>query len=198
LTVTDPRKRVMEKGGKMKPASECRCVCGKVIVATNSNLKRQKSCGCKKSEAISAAKVLEARHGHTRNHSMTSTYVSWRSMVSRCTNPNAPSFDMYGGRGISVCERWMTFDNFLADMGERPAGTSIDRIDVNGNYEPGNCRWATAVQQQRNRRSTKLTEDSAAEIRAMYASGIDQPTIAKRFGVKRATISAVVRGVIWR
>lgn len=73
-------------------------------------------------------------------------------MIRRCTNQNAVQWPYYGGRGITVCERWRTFENFLTDMGERPAGKTIDRINVDGDYEPENCRWATAIEQNRNQR----------------------------------------------
>lgn len=74
-------------------------------------------------------------------------------MLQRCTNPNDPAYRHYGGRGITVCERWQSFENFLADMGERPEGLTLDRTDNEGNYEPGNCKWATRAQQSANRRS---------------------------------------------
>lgn len=96
-----------------------------------------------------------------RTHGMsgTSTYRSWVSMVQRCTNPNNGRYSSYGGRGITVCDRWLSFLNFDEDMGERPEGKSIDRYpDVNGNYEPSNCRWATPKEQGCNRRNNRLIE----------------------------------------
>lgn len=96
--------------------------------------------------------VTHPSHGHTRGGDPSGAYRSWVAMRARCRNPNAESYERYGGAGVTVCDRWERFENFLADMGERPEGRSVDRIDSNGNYEPSNCRWATAQEQSQNRR----------------------------------------------
>ena len=97
-------------------------------------------------------------HGQTVGGKRTPTYSTWENMKSRCTNPTVPSYSYYGGRGIEVCSRWQGpegFLNFIADMGERPREMTLDRVDVNGNYEPANCRWATASEQRCNQRVTQ-------------------------------------------
>lgn len=128
----------------------CKCDCGKEVVVDSSNLKQgiTRSCGCLRVDA-------HAKHGHASRSGQSPTWRTWAEMKARCGNKKAPYYARYGGRGIRVCERWMTYASFLADMGERPSiKHSIDRLDVNGNYEPGNCRWANSTEQSRNKRNT--------------------------------------------
>lgn len=138
----------------------CRCDCGGSAEVKSSDLARgrTRSCGCLARDIL-RERLPQLSHGHARSGSGRSgTYISWQSMVARCTNPNRAAWPRYGGRGIRVCDRWGSFENFLADMGERPTGMTLDRIDPDGNYEPGNCRWADDSSQARDRgRSLAVT-----------------------------------------
>jgi hypothetical protein len=128
----------------------CRCDCGKWVTLRTDAIGRTKSCGCLKLE-------LQAKRSTTHGKSRSPEYYVWNNLVHRCTNPNIKGYPEYGGRGIRVCDRWLKFENFHADMGDRPSPQhSIDRINNDGNYEPGNCRWATATVQTRNNRHVRL------------------------------------------
>ena len=97
--------------------------------------------------------TIGKQHGHSSGGKLSPTYISWHNMKQRCRDPGDTSYARYGGRGITFCERWLDFNNFLQDMGERPDGLTLDRLDNDGNYEPSNCRWATR-KQQKPRRAT--------------------------------------------
>lgn len=176
---------------------ECECDCGSRKPARCSDLKRGKitSCGCYQRQCAAA---LKASHGHAAG-GPTPTYVTWKAIVARCSNENNPNWSKYGGRGIGVCERWrQSFQSFLEDMGERPESTSIDRIDVNGAYEPTNCRWATIEAQNQNRRSTRLTADLVNEIRGRFEHGEGRKSIATRLQIPHHMVIDVVARRSWK
>lgn len=138
------------------------CSCGKTFTSRISRIKTGIGCGCekgnmlKKNPSFLSDKLL--RHGYTKGGHK-SEYNTWVNIRARCFNKKHKSYHDYGARGISVCERWLKFDDFIADIGDKPSPKhSIERKDNNGNYEPDNCKWATKTQQARNKRSNRVVE----------------------------------------
>lgn len=151
----------------------CRCDCGKIVIVRSDAIKKQESCGCIAARRMSLERLgkpntKNATHGMTK----TKTYDAWIGMKARCYGSNPKAIKTYGEKGIKVCERWLhSFENFLEDMGEKPLGRiELDRIDTDGNYEPGNCRWATPKTNQNNRgNNVRLELDGETKTLTQWA-----------------------------
>lgn len=145
LTVTNTSRKVPGKNANTLPDYVCNCDCGKVLWVSESDLNRKRitSCGCLKIDnARINGKLAPTKHGHTTHRNGCSkTYEVWKNMIARCEYPNHISYKYYGAKGITVCERWHDFQNFLNDMGEALNDHVLDRINPFGDYEPDNCRW---------------------------------------------------------
>jgi hypothetical protein len=138
----------------------CRCDCGGESMPSAHGLVsgHARSCGCTRGR--------KPRHGHARRGRETRTYQAWQNMIARCEKPQNRAYARYGGVGVRVCAEWHTFDVFVRDMGECPEGLTLDRVDGSMGYEPGNCRWATTKEQNRNMKSNRPVE-AFGETRSM-------------------------------
>lgn len=163
----------------------CRCECGASKDVCGYQLRNGsvKSCGCLRKEGQTKNPYIT--HGRTRKGISSGAYSSWKSMKARCSHKNHPSFHRYGGRGIKICDRWRKFENFLADMGERPDGLELDRINNDGDYCQENCRWVSNKVQGRNRNNNLIIDiDGESHCLSVWA---------ELSGTKRTTITARLR-----
>lgn len=168
-----------------------RCDCGieKEINGSNVRLGKSTSCGCYRNSIVSEAAT---HHGM----SFTPEHNAWLAAKGRCCNENNPAFAQYGGRGITICEEWLSdFEAFYKHIGPRPPGCSLDRIDNDGNYEPGNVRWATREEQAQNRRSNCL---SPADVVIIRQSTKTDRALAKDYNVSQCAIQGARRGFTWK
>jgi hypothetical protein len=180
---------------------ECRCDCGQIVLVFGSNLQKgnTRSCGCFKRDHQLATHLT---HGKTKG-GRSPVYSVWSTMIQRCTNPKDSHFPRYGGRGITVCDRWRKFENFLADMGEPIGDISIERIDNHAGYSPDNCRWATRIEQGSNRRDNRLVTCKGETLHlAEWArrKGLNYQTLFRRlfyygWDVERALNTPVIRPI---
>jgi len=161
---------------------KCKCSCGRNVEVSGASLRGEhtKSCGCLRKD-FSVMKFT------THGQSNSPTHKTWMSMNRRCTNPTHQAYKYYGGKGVKVCKRWKSFKNFLQDMGERPLGKTIDRFPkTDGNYEPGNCRWATVMQQRSRTTASRLITYKGKTFHLnewARITGIKRETIARRLNV---------------
>lgn len=191
LTVLDLGRERRKCDGGVKWVCRCKCGNHKTVSAVDLKNGRVKSCKCLTRELVTK---------RNRTHGMTKTriYNTWASMLQRCNNPNNLDYEGYGARGIKVCRRWMKFENFVKDMGERPTGKSLDRIDNSKGYSPRNCKWSDNKEQARNRRSNKyMTYDGQTKSLPEWAElyGISQRCLHRRLKRGLSPYEALTRKV---
>lgn len=174
------------------------CACGASGATTTTRLTSgQKSCGCHTHEMIVERNTT---HGHAKKSGSSPTYSSYRAMIARCKYPSQDQYKYYGGRGISVCGRWLNGDGlksgyecFLADMGPRPDGMTIDRLDVDGNYEPGNCRWSSQQEQMLNTRASKFTMADRRRVVSLHRTGLSDVSVSREMGMSRRYVRQIIQ-----
>lgn len=171
----------------------CRCDCGRLTTVGSESLRtdRTKSCGCWRRESVA---WHHTTHGLAPRRGRPRAYSSWHNMINRCTNESWPQYKDWGGRGITIDPRWLDFPAFLADMGERPPGMTLERKDSNGNYCRENCIWVTQHQQMMNTRVFKLVPDVVAEIKRLRATGMTMAAIGAETGLHPNTVSRALSG----
>lgn len=175
-----------------------RCDCGSVVARRTNKLRtgHVQTCGGPECPYFRAGyRMRGLTHGMTGSRE----YESWTAMIQRCTNPARKSYPRYGGRGIRICDRWReSFEFFLADMGKRPPGTSLDRVNVDGDYEPNNCRWADDATQARNRTSKRLWPHQVEQIRWLAECGMQKVAIGSLYGVSDTMVHEIAAKRTWR
>lgn len=162
----------------------CKCDCGSEKMILGSSLRYGKviSCGCARREILASS-------GRTHGMSGTGTWNSWRDMMKRCYSVNSEHYRHYGGRGITVCDEWHSFEGFHKSMGDRQDGMSIERDDVNGNYEPGNCRWIPLTRQQENKRNSIHVE--------IYGETVCLSVACQRLGLRYQRVRDRIQKLGW-
>lgn len=184
LLVEEEAESAIEPSGRARRRWLCLCQCGTRFTARGTDLRsgRTSSCGCYRNDQVAEALMT---HGEAKKGRRSPEYSTWAAIIQRCEGVGAACFPDYGGRGITVCDRWReSYAAFLSDMGRRPSpANSIDRIDNDGNYEPGNCRWATKGEQARNKRSNRFVRYMGREMTladAAETAGVPRKLVAQR------------------
>lgn len=182
-----------EKKSKVGALWRCLCDCGKHTDVPTLKLRRGtiKSCGCWRQEMIGKISTTHGKSNKSR------TYRTWKEMRQRCMNPNSDKWRWYGGRGISIAPEWDDYEKFLADMGDRPPGMTLDRINNDGNYCKSNCRWALHIDQTQKQEKNKLSCELAYQLRKDRAAGISVSELCLKYGISRHAVWACASGRTW-